>query len=1144
MTEKASQPQLLLSDHPLDSLKIGDAFGHIIYSETLADILAKTDNSKGYAIGLFGSWGVGKTSIIRHLKNSNTDSSLKIIELDAWQYSAQHFRREFLLTITTKENHKKIRGRILYKSRKVFSGPPKIDKKQLFEAVLLIVLAGLGTALLSKVALDYFASITVAVSTIMTVTVGILSSITTMVYAAGLHNIKGLFSNVETTIEKEIPIHPDEFQALFTEILDKKPYKGKSKLVFVIDNLDRAAHETVVEILSSIKTFLLEKRCVFVIPCDHQGLVNHIAASRSQNTSIGPTSGKTSANEYLRKFFYTSIQVRPFLPDDLTSFIENKIAQLAMFTINDPIQKVALTAENMERNRSEVFTVIRIGARLNPRKIIHLLNRLAGEYVLIQNIAKVNTSLSQRLSENLGFLAKLGVIEEEWPRFYRMITTFPEILDQVNRFIRTGGDEDKRRALSYMGQHESGTQNRLDDNLIEFLRGTLLIKYDDIREIVFFKQSVIDREIEGARRLGILARNARFKSIEDIFDGATAEQRLLMASHLVDELKTYNNRNQFIDAGNIARTILRLFPKFMSDLSISSRIADTVVTVLASKGQSKISQAFEVNELLTLNKHCSNMQNCEEAVNYSLDCWEELFDEENNDYEEYSSEAIQYLLFHTVLTKDQLSRIRKSIVSHLENDEFVTSFQEESCRHSNDLYYRLPQGFSKKSIERSMTVASQTFDSDLAYLRWAVPKYGAETAQKLVTTVAESIGVETPEGTISDQLSRLIQIVELLLPESFSLDPIFTALAPHINAIADPDQKISLLSHFIQATQSVGVDVINLYIPIINQVASSAPSNTLQQILESLIQYHAIGADSKEVLNTISNRLVNEPSLRTDNDLISKYVQVCKKVNDEYVYNLIREIWETDEITGIFPVVIDVLNVTQGRKMLESLFNKTFEIGDAALMEQRIDLIKDHFSILKETHINRFREKLLNQWYASPEVSKRLGALKIWSHLLRIESSNGKKKFYDRILRYARERVASQSIGTPENRIYIDTLLGGSSFMSTTTANSFLDLCLEMVEEEKEDQMVSFGYSILASLPEKGFTAGKVNEALLRKIDFGSEPLEDVPHADLILDTILKRGQGKGGLSTRRADKLVANLKSQSKNELAAKFLANWAHSE
>ncbi len=882
-----------------------------------------------------------------------------------------------------------------------------------------------------------------------------------------------------------------------------------------------------------------------MIPCDHQGLVNHIAASRSQDSSGGGVQDKSSANEYLRKFFYTSIEIRPFIPDDLTSFVDSKLAQLDMFVLGSSIHKVPITDESIEKNKAEVSTTVRIGSRLNPRKVIHLLNRLAGEYVLLQNIAGTDTLLAKRLSENLGSLLKMSIVQEEWPDFYRLTTSFPEILEQVNRFIRTGDDEDKKRAQKYMGQHEGGTQYELDDNLIDFLRGTLLIEYEDIREIVFFKQSVIDREIEDVSSLGRLARNARFETVQNKFAGATAEQRILMARHLVEELKTYNNKYQFTDAGNIARTILKLFPKFMSDLPISSRIADTVGTVLASKEHSKISQAFRVNELLTVAEYCSNIRKCEEAVNYSIGNWEQLFGKVDSNIEDYSSEAIQYLLFHSVLTEEQASKIRKSIVSHLESNEFVTSLQLEVCRQSNDLFNlfnQLPEDFTDKSIQRLVTEASPTFDSDFAYLKWAVPMFGAEARQQLVKTVADSISEVSPGGNISDQLNRLIQIVELLSPESFSLDTIFEALVPHINAVADPGQKISLLSHFLRATQFVEANVLNLYVPIINQVASSAQSDILQQILESLAYHHGAGVDTENVLDTISGRLVNEPNLRADNDLIRKYVEVCKKVSDKYPHNLIRDVWETGEISGIFPVVMDVLNVTQGRQMLESVFDKTFEIGDAVLMEQRIDLIKGHFNILKETHINRFREKLVNQWYASPEPSKRSGALRMWGYLLPIESSEGREKFYKRILRYVRERVADQSISNTENQIYIDTFLGGYQFMSATTASSFIDQCLEMVEERKDEAVVAYGYNVLVSLSESGFPASKVNDTLLKKIDFGNEPLEKLPQADKILNTILKRGKGKTGLTKPRADKLVTNLESQFGNDLAVKFLKNWDH--
>ena len=94
-----------LDDEPRLDLKAEDAFGHAFYARTLYEILENTPGIKPYAIGLFGKWGVGKTSIINELKRlievgnkkkkEKPTHKYRIEVLDAWEYSEQNFRREF-----------------------------------------------------------------------------------------------------------------------------------------------------------------------------------------------------------------------------------------------------------------------------------------------------------------------------------------------------------------------------------------------------------------------------------------------------------------------------------------------------------------------------------------------------------------------------------------------------------------------------------------------------------------------------------------------------------------------------------------------------------------------------------------------------------------------------------------------------------------------------------------------------------------------------------------------------------------------------------------------------------------------------------------------------------------------------------------
>ena len=59
MTEKTSKPVYIISDEPEKS---SDLFGFDAYAKTLAELIANKDNKTPLVIGVYGSWGSGKTT--------------------------------------------------------------------------------------------------------------------------------------------------------------------------------------------------------------------------------------------------------------------------------------------------------------------------------------------------------------------------------------------------------------------------------------------------------------------------------------------------------------------------------------------------------------------------------------------------------------------------------------------------------------------------------------------------------------------------------------------------------------------------------------------------------------------------------------------------------------------------------------------------------------------------------------------------------------------------------------------------------------------------------------------------------------------------------------------------------------------------
>lgn len=77
-----------------------DAFNHAAYAKALFEILSH--NEPPLSIGLFGPWGIGKSTVVGILEGlikGDNKKRLKQIYFNAWKYSGDSFRRQFLISV-------------------------------------------------------------------------------------------------------------------------------------------------------------------------------------------------------------------------------------------------------------------------------------------------------------------------------------------------------------------------------------------------------------------------------------------------------------------------------------------------------------------------------------------------------------------------------------------------------------------------------------------------------------------------------------------------------------------------------------------------------------------------------------------------------------------------------------------------------------------------------------------------------------------------------------------------------------------------------------------------------------------------------------------------------------------------------------
>lgn len=436
----------LYVDSSCIDLENKDYLENYIYCKELLDKLKdyfESDNEKPLYIGIIGTWGSGKTSIVNTVLHQQ-NNKIKIFKYDAWKYEEDSFRRSFIQSIllqsdikSNDEEYKKI-IESLYEDYSISSNSIieriKLSKEKDKNLNLLSIIITICILL----ALIIFGVYKIMVKETT------LGNILTLMGTIGIFNI--FYST--TVYSKSKLFSAEQFYNSFIKILSKS--KGKDNIV-LIDNLDRCNSEELKKTLNTIKGFYLEdetkmknkEKIVFIIPLD----INSLNKAYSEYTL-----------EYLDKIFDDMIYIKPKYNTDKLDFI-NKILE-----------------EYPEINKlinNDSKSIIINSTIQTPREIIKTINDYVTEYNIL--LSK-NSKKFVENSNNRNYLMKTVIIKRKYYDFYKLA------YEDINSYLKI----DQTAKIESVSPKFNN-----QDELIRFLKINLSIKPTDYYD--FFQSQNIKK---------------------------------------------------------------------------------------------------------------------------------------------------------------------------------------------------------------------------------------------------------------------------------------------------------------------------------------------------------------------------------------------------------------------------------------------------------------------------------------------------------------------------------------------------------------------------------------------------------------------------------------------------------------------------
>jgi hypothetical protein len=401
-----------------------------LIAAALAQTLAVPSGS-AVVLGLHGSWGAGKTTLMRALRDriAADGADPLIIEFNAWKYQERTaLWRALILRVLGELRRSAAPGdgpaldeleQSLYRTFAVRqSGPWSVNWR-----TVIVEAISIG---LSAVHLDIVGRLlrTIGIGTRR----GKRGDDSALIGKADVEKLGGVLERA--VIERQVAQveSVEQFLAKFAELVGKLTAGGR-RIFVLIDDLDRCLPEAALEIFESIKLFMDAQGCVFVVAVDREvirrGLL--VRYGSLQDAAQPPF---ISADEYLEK----------------TISISYDVPRLSNTDIDELIDAIPLPFHLERQHRA----LIRSGLGANPRRVKRFMNLLALQAELARLARERDLAVPPALcgqdAAQLELLLKLMLISYRYPGIFHAALADPGLLTRLQGIANLTTDKPRAEA--------------------------------------------------------------------------------------------------------------------------------------------------------------------------------------------------------------------------------------------------------------------------------------------------------------------------------------------------------------------------------------------------------------------------------------------------------------------------------------------------------------------------------------------------------------------------------------------------------------------------------------------------------------------------------------------------------------------------